>query len=60
MDRVGNIYNRCVLFRGKRSHISDRYFGDSLETGRLFQTFFFDDGYRPAPATDKQRPAADF
>ena len=58
VDRVGNLYNRCVLFRGKRSHISDRYFGDCLENGRLFQTFFFDDGYRPAAPTMKQRPAS--
>jgi len=43
VDTVGNIYNRCVLFRGKRSHKSDRYFGDSLENARLFQTFFFND-----------------
>jgi len=42
-DRIGNVYNRCVLFRGKRTHISDRYFGNSKENGRIFQTFFFDD-----------------
>ncbi len=57
VDRVGNIYNRCVLFRGKRSHISDRYFGSCLEDGRLFQTFFFNDGYTPAAPSMKQRPA---
>jgi hypothetical protein len=43
VDTIGNIFNRCVLFRGKRTHISDKYFGNDLETGRLFQTFFFDD-----------------
>lgn len=43
VDTVGNIYNRCVLFRGKRSHISDMYFGKNLNDGRLFQTFFFND-----------------
>ena len=43
IDTVGNVYNRCVLFRGKRTHISDKYFGDTLQNGRLFQTFFFDD-----------------
>jgi glycosyltransferase involved in cell wall biosynthesis len=57
VDRVGNLYNRCVLFRGKRNHISDRYFGTCLEDGRLFQTFFFDDGYKPAAPSMKQRPA---
>ncbi len=43
LDKVGNLYNRCVLFRGKRSHISDRYFGKDINDGRLFQTFFFND-----------------
>jgi hypothetical protein len=43
VDVVGNNYNRCVLFRGKRSHISDKYFGTDINTARLFQTFFFDD-----------------
>ena len=43
LDRIGNQYNRCILFRGKRSHISDRYFGKDLNDGRLFQTFFFND-----------------
>ena len=41
VDRVGNIYNRCVIFNGRRSHRSCDYFGDSLENGRLFQLFFF-------------------
>lgn len=45
-DTIGNVYNRCVLFRGKRTHISDRYFGDCLENGRLFQMFFFDDNVK--------------
>ena len=43
LDRIGNQYNRCILFRGKRCHISDRYFGKDLNDGRLFQTFFFND-----------------
>jgi len=42
MDSVGNKFNRCILFRGKRSHKSGEYFGIDKETGRLFQTFFFD------------------
>ena len=42
MDSVGNKFNRCILFRGKRSHQSGKYFGTDKETGRLFQTFFFD------------------
>jgi hypothetical protein len=43
VDTIGNNYNRCVLFRGKQSHMSNKYFGTSLENARLFQTFFFDD-----------------
>jgi hypothetical protein len=42
-DTIGNVFNRCVLFRGRRSHISDQYFGDCLENGRVFQMFFFND-----------------
>ena len=45
LDRIGNVYNRCVIFRGKRNHISDRYFGTSLNDAHLFQTFFFNDGH---------------
>lgn len=42
VDRIGNKYNRAIVFHGKLSHMSDRYFGEDKETGRLFQTFFFD------------------
>jgi hypothetical protein len=38
---VGNLYNRLILYRGKQFHSSLDYFGNSLENGRLFQTFFF-------------------
>jgi hypothetical protein len=41
VDRVGNVFNRLVLFNANRYHMSMDYFGDSKETGRLFQTFFF-------------------
>ena len=42
-DEIQNIYNRAVFFRGHLWHCAAQpYFGDSLETGRLFQTFFFD------------------
>ena len=41
---VGNVYNRLVAYRGKvlyhRSIL--RGFGNTLETSRLTQTFFFD------------------
>jgi len=42
---VGNIYNRLVLYRGDLFHSSLDYFGEGLEDGRLFQTFFFNTEY---------------
>lgn len=42
VDRIGNLYNRLVLYRGDLFHASIDYFGSSFEDGRLFQTFFFD------------------
>jgi len=41
VDKIGNKYNRAIIFQGHISHKSDRYFGNDLESGRLFQTFFF-------------------
>jgi hypothetical protein len=41
IDKVGNVFNRLVLFNSKRFHMSMDYFGDSKENGRLFQVFFF-------------------
>ena len=40
-DRIANKYNRLVLYDSKLFHRSTRYFGDDLQTGRLFQVFFF-------------------
>jgi L-rhamnose isomerase len=42
VDRVGNKYNRLVLYRGDLFHASIDYFGENIFDGRLFQTFFFD------------------
>lgn len=41
MDIIANKYNRLVIFSGRRSHKSNKYFGSSKQNGRLFQTFFF-------------------
>ena len=41
VDKIGNVYNRAIFFKGLKTHMSDEYFGDNLENGRLFQTFFF-------------------
>jgi hypothetical protein len=41
VDKVGNVFNRLILFDSNRFHMSLDYFGDSKENGRLFQVFFF-------------------
>jgi len=41
IDRVGNIYNRLVLFDAQLAHGASGYFGSSIQDGRLFQNFFF-------------------
>jgi len=41
VDRVGNVFNRLILFNSKRFHMSMDYFGNNKENGRLFQVFFF-------------------
>lgn len=41
VDKIGNVYNRLILYRGDLFHVSLDYFGKDLQDGRLFQTFFF-------------------
>ena len=41
VDRVGNVFNRLILFNSTRYHMSLDYFGNSKENSRLFQVFFF-------------------
>lgn len=44
VDRIGNYYNRCVIFEASRYHCATKYFdnGTDFADGRVFQTFFFD------------------
>lgn len=42
VDRVGNVFNRLVIFDAKQLHAAASYFGHDDYTGRLFQMFFFD------------------
>lgn len=42
IDRIGNVFNRLVLWDGSLVHAAASYFGKGLEDGRLFQMFFFD------------------
>ena len=37
IDRIGNVYNRCIIFDADRYHCATKYTGE-----RLFQVFFFD------------------
>jgi hypothetical protein len=45
VDRIGNVYNRLVLYPGNLYHASVDYFGTDFQSGRLFQTFFFNTRY---------------
>ena len=42
VDKIGNIYNRVVLFDSRCIHAASEYFGNTKENSRLFQLFFFD------------------
>jgi len=42
VDHVGNVFNRLVIYRGGLIHAASEYFGHNMETGRLWQMFFFD------------------
>ncbi len=41
IDDIGNVPNRLILARGDLPHSGASGWGDSPETGRLYQTFFF-------------------
>lgn len=41
IDRVGNVYNRAVMFPGGFLHCASRHFGSNLKTGRIYQSFHF-------------------
>lgn len=41
VDRIGNVFNRCVMYRADNYHVSLDYFGKDMYDGRLFQVFFF-------------------
>ncbi len=42
VDRIGNRYNRLVLWNARHAHTASCYFGTKLEDSRLFMVFFFD------------------
>jgi hypothetical protein len=41
VDRVGNVFNRLIMYRADNYHVSLDYFGKDKYDGRLFQVFFF-------------------
>ena len=41
VDRVGNVFNRLIMYRADNYNVSLDYFGKDLNDGRLFQVFFF-------------------
>ena len=41
VDRIGNVYNRLIMYRADNYHVSLDYFGRDMYDGRLFQVFFF-------------------
>jgi len=41
VDRVGNVFNRLIMYRADNYHVSLDYFGQNMHDGRLFQVFFF-------------------
>lgn len=42
IDRVGNVYNRLVLWDSFKIHAATQHFGTDLYDSRLFHIFFFD------------------
>lgn len=41
LDSFGNLFNRLILVRGDVPHSGAGGWGDRLENGRMYQTFFF-------------------
>ena len=42
VDKIGNVYNRLLIFYAKLIHSASCYFGNNDNNCRLFQMFFFD------------------
>jgi hypothetical protein len=42
IDRIGNVYNRLVLWDSFKIHAATQHFGNDLYDSRLFHIFFFD------------------
>lgn len=44
VDQVANVYNRLVIWYGRKIHSASSYFGTEAHDSRLFQIFFFNCG----------------
>jgi hypothetical protein len=42
IDRIGNRFNRLVIFKARNIHAATEYFGDNPRNSRLVQIFMFD------------------
>jgi hypothetical protein len=42
VDKIGNVYNRLLLFDSKYIHAATEYYGNDINNSRFFQLFFFD------------------
>ena len=42
IDKIGNVYNRLVIFDAHAIHAASEYFGDTKLNSRYFHMFFFD------------------
>ena len=42
VDKIGNVFNRLVIFNGGLIHSASEYFGWDIPSSRLFHMFFFD------------------
>ena len=42
VDKIGNVYNRLVLWDATMIHMASEYFGTNKDNSRLFHLFFFD------------------
>lgn len=40
-DRIGNVFNRAVMFPGGLLHSASKHFGSDKNNGRIYQTFHF-------------------
>ena len=41
IDRIGNVFNRAVMFPGGLLHSATKHFGSDKDNGRIYQTFHF-------------------